>query len=140
MYLEIQVIKKMSCNSRRGINKADNWRKGFTKKITWNTDPSLFDEFFWRFNFSLPYFREWNMWKFSFIMAIYYFINWIVGVETIERGKPFKGENYSREETICGNTVFNNRENVTRKVSSVKGVFSKPSGNLIVARIFCFLS
>ena len=30
-----------------------------------------------------------------------------------------KGENFSREETICGNTVFNNRENVTRKVLPV---------------------
>ena len=25
---QIQVIKMMSCNSRRGINKADNWRNG----------------------------------------------------------------------------------------------------------------
>ena len=32
-------------------------------------------------------------------MAIFYFINWIVAAETIEGG------NYSREETIRGNTV-----------------------------------
>ena len=33
-------------------------------------------------------------------MAIFYFINWIVAAETIEGGGD-----YSREETICGNTV-----------------------------------
>ena len=44
-----------------------------------------------------------KMWKFSYsfrIMAIFYFINWIVAAETIEGG------NYSREEIIRGNTVF----------------------------------
>ena len=43
------------------------------------------------------------MCKFSFsfrIMAILYFINWIVAAENIEGGS------YSREKTICGNTVF----------------------------------
>ena len=33
-------------------------------------------------------------------MAIFYFINWIVAAETIEGG------NYSREEPIRGNTVY----------------------------------
>ena len=40
------------------------------------------------------------MWKFSYsfrIMAIFYSINWIVAVETIEWGKLFKGGNYSRK-------------------------------------------
>ena len=40
------------------------------------------------------------MWKFSYIfsiMAIFYFINWIVAEETIEGGKLFKGGNYSRK-------------------------------------------
>ena len=31
------------------------------------------------------------------IMAIFYFINWIVAAETIEGGKLFKGGNYSRK-------------------------------------------
>ena len=30
-------------------------------------------------------------------MAIFYYINWIVAAETIEGGKLFKGENYSRK-------------------------------------------
>ena len=41
------------------------------------------------------------MWKFPYsfcILAIFYFINWIVAAEIIEGG------NCSREETICGNT------------------------------------
>ena len=38
-------------------------------------------------------------------MAIFYIINRIVAAETIEGGKLFKGGNYSREETIRGNTV-----------------------------------
>ena len=40
------------------------------------------------------------MWKFSYsfrIMAIFYFINWIVDAETIEGGKLFKGGNYLRK-------------------------------------------
>ena len=41
-------------------------------------------------------------------MATFYFINWIVAAENIEGGKLFKGGNYSREETICGNTVYEN--------------------------------
>ena len=54
-------------------------------------------------------FWKWKKWKFSYsfrIMAIFYFINWTVAAETIEGGKLFKGGNYSREETIQGNTVF----------------------------------
>ena len=38
--------------------------------------------------------------KFSYsfrIMAIFYFINWIVAMETVEGGKQFKGGNYSRK-------------------------------------------
>ena len=45
-------------------------------------------------------FWKWKMWKFSYsfrIMAIFYFINWIVATETIEGGKLFKGGNYSRK-------------------------------------------
>ena len=37
-------------------------------------------------------FWKWKMWKFSYsfrIMAIFYFINWIVAAETIEGGKLF---------------------------------------------------
>ena len=48
-------------------------------------------------------FWKWKMWTFLYsfyIMAIFYFINWIVAAETIKGG-----ETYSREETICGNTV-----------------------------------
>jgi hypothetical protein len=40
------------------------------------------------------------MWKFSYsfrVMAIFYFINWIVAAETIQGGKLFKGGNYSRK-------------------------------------------
>ena len=46
-------------------------------------------------------FWKWKMWKFSYsfnIVAISYFINWIVASETIEGGK------YSREETIYRNS------------------------------------
>jgi hypothetical protein len=45
-------------------------------------------------------FWKWKMWKFSYsvrIMAIFYFINWIVAAETIEWGKLFKGGNYLRK-------------------------------------------
>ena len=45
-------------------------------------------------------FWKWKMWKFSYsfsIMATFYFINWIVAVETIVGGKLFMGGNYSRK-------------------------------------------
>ena len=35
------------------------------------------------------------------IMAMFYFINWIVAAETIEGGKLFKGGNYSRKYVKC---------------------------------------
>ena len=46
-----------------------------------------------------------KIWKFSYsfrIMAIFYFINWIVASETIKGGKLFKGENYSRKYGMLG--------------------------------------
>ena len=47
------------------------------------------------------------MWKFSYsfrIMAVFYFINWIVAAETIEGGKLFKGGNYSWKYGIAKKT------------------------------------
>ena len=52
-------------------------------------------------------FWKWKMWKFSYsfrIMAIFYFINWIVATETIEEGKLLKGENY---DIISWDSIFN---------------------------------
>ena len=49
------------------------------------------------------------MWKFSYsfrIIAIFYFINWIVAVETIEGGELFKGGNYSRKYGILCLSYF----------------------------------
>ena len=46
------------------------------------------------------------MWKFSYsflIMAIFYFINWIVAAENIEGWKLLKGGNYSRKYGIMKN-------------------------------------
>ena len=43
-------------------------------------------------------FWKWKMWKFSYsfcIMAIFYFINWIVAEETIEGGKLFTEIRYT---------------------------------------------
>ena len=45
-------------------------------------------------------FWNWKLCKFSYsfrIMAIFYFINWIVAAETMEGGKLFKGRNYLRK-------------------------------------------
>ena len=56
-----------------------------------------------KFPQKLFFFCNWKIWKYLYsfrIVAIFYFINWIVAAETIE------GKNYWREETICGNTVI----------------------------------
>ena len=45
-------------------------------------------------------FWKYKMWKFSYsfrIVAIFYFINWIVAAETIKGRKLFKWGNYSRK-------------------------------------------
>ena len=47
---------------------------------------------------------ECKIWKclYSFrIMAIFYFINWIVAAKTIQWGKLFKGGNYSWKYGVC---------------------------------------
>ena len=50
------------------------------------------------FLLKLFFFQKWRTCKFSYtfrIMAIFYFINWVVAAENIEGGKPLKGGNYS---------------------------------------------
>ena len=57
---------------------------------------TVFPRIVFRGNYS---FLKCKMWKFSYsfpIMAIFYFVNWIVATETIKGGKLFKGGNYSR--------------------------------------------
>ena len=63
-------------------------------------------------------FWKWKMWKISYsfhIMAISYFINWIVATKTIEGG------NYSSEETIHGNTVVFRKKGGELAGASIQG-------------------
>ena len=86
---------------------------------------------------------KWKMWKFSYsfrIMAIFYFINWILVAETIEGGKPFKGGNYSRKYGIQWGKLFKegicSRKYVKSKNIPVETVFQdvehKPPMNLSI--------
>ena len=75
-------------------------------------------------------FWKWKMWKFSYsfrIMAIFYFINWIVAAKTIQAGKLFK-----REETIRGNTVCGFMSNLHKKSWTVS--------NLVIYKVIGKLS
>ena len=77
------------------------------QKIVQNTFQNSFQKsvqkstvFPWIVSVETIFFWKWKMWKFSYsfrIMAIFYFINWIVAAETIEGGKLFKGGNYLRK-------------------------------------------
>ena len=48
------------------------------------------------------------------IIAIFYFINWIVAAETIEGGKLFKGQNYLRK---YGNQILSFRDGNSKTIS-----------------------
>ena len=79
-------------------------------------------------------FWKWKMWKFSFsfcIIAILYFINWIVAAETIQGGKLFKGGVYSRKygswiqtHTIKGKHLYGQSSSKLHQTPSFATLFS----------------
>ena len=81
-YVTFQIIPNVSSSF-------DPQKVSLSKNIVFSQIVSAETILFWK----------WKMWKFLYsfrIMAIFFFINWIVATETIQGGKLFKGGNYSR--------------------------------------------